>query len=213
MGPLRLVDSTQPTSPSSSQNAQQLTSSPTLTANYASTVRKYVLLNTIPELTDMHSAKVDVDIERQGPPRGAPKLERESTLRTIFKGVSSFFKRPHAQNAVTVPAVHPEIGQLQQEIIALQKRCADLEEANHSVYGSFRSSTLDVFQDLRKPEVEVAQSIDSLSEHSEYKRTITNGVVQVGSDLLREAPKLTTWNTMPRLMWIRTIRLCPLARG
>jgi hypothetical protein len=47
------------------------------------------------------------------------------------------------------------------------------------MYGSCRSSTLDNPQGLRKPDVEMSQSIVTHSEDSESKRAITDVVVQV----------------------------------
>ncbi|KAI9569161.1 hypothetical protein HD554DRAFT_2093560 [Boletus coccyginus] len=116
---------------------------------------------------------VEVDLENQGPSHGAGKSRRESTLRTVLTAVSGYFKRPQTRNVVAVAGVHPEFDQLRREILALEKRCADLEGANHAECGSCRSSTLNLFQGLRQPNAEISQCTVSLSEDSECNRVTT----------------------------------------
>ena len=57
------------------------------------------------------------------------------------------------------------------------------------MYGSCRTSTLDIPQSLRKPDAEMSQSILSLSENSESQRMTTNMVVQVWSRPATQDPK------------------------
>ena len=140
--------------------------------------------------TNAHTApsKVDAEGRKQGPLQQAGGGGRGSTLRTFFTTVSDFFKPQRTQKVVAGAAEHSEIEQLRQEITVLQNRCADLEGANYSAYGSYRSSTLDVRQDLRKPDADMSRSIVSRSEDSESKRTTTDVVVQVCARLAMQDP-------------------------
>ncbi|KAI9569175.1 hypothetical protein HD554DRAFT_2093696 [Boletus coccyginus] len=121
---------------------------------------------------------VGVDLENQGPSHWVRKSRRESTLRTVLTVVSGYFKRPQTRNGVAVAGVHPEIDQLRREIVALEKRCADLEGANHAVCGSCRSSTLNLPQGLQQPNAEMSKCTISLVEDSECNRTTTNVAMQ-----------------------------------
>ena len=223
MGSLKLVVPPQPTLPSTFQHAQlpsdvghvgheqqvnnqfrtradgvlrrQASRPTTPMVKQPSKVRKRAFLNAA--LTNAHTPpKVNVDLGMQGPSQEAHRSRRKSPLRTILTVVSRFFKHRRSQNAVAAAAEHPEMDQLRQEITALQNRCANLEEGNYSVYGSFRSSTLDILQGRRKPDAEMSQSILSFSEDSEPKRTTTNVVVQVWSRPATQDPKLMTWDTL-----------------
>jgi hypothetical protein len=57
------------------------------------------------------------------------------------------------------------------------------------MYGSCRSSTLDIPQGLQKPDVEMSQSIVTHSEDSESNRAITDVVVQVWTQPAMQDPK------------------------
>ncbi|KAN0094943.1 hypothetical protein V8E55_003230 [Tylopilus felleus] len=111
-----------------------------------------------------YTQKVDVDVEKRGSSHEASMRGRELTLRTILTAVSGVFKRPRTKNVI---AVHPEIEQLRQEITALQRRCASLEDANNSEYGSCHSSTLDILQGPQRSNAEISQHTVSLSENSD----------------------------------------------
>ena len=220
MGSLKLVVPPQPTLPSTFQHAQlpsdvghvgheqqvnnqfrtradgvlrrQASRPTTPMVKQPSKVRKRAFLNAA--LTCVHTPpKVNVDLGMQGPSQEAHRSRRKSPLRTILTVVSRFFKHRRSQNAVAAAAEHPGMDQLRQEITALQNRCANLEVGNYSVYGSCRSSTLDILQGRRKPDAEMSQSILSFSEDSESKRTTTNVVVQVWSRPATQDPKLMTW--------------------